>query len=97
MTHRTFRAAAIVLALSSPAHAQPPACAPLPIVLDGLAKEYGEVPVNRGIDDRGVVAMLTLARDGSWSVVATDPRSGTACVVMTGRGWSAVPLPGKES
>ena len=51
-----------------------------------------------GGDERGVLALLTLSPDGSYTVLVVNPQNRIACVVSTGSGWEAVEhLPGRGS
>lgn len=91
-----FAAAALALS-ATPTLAQGP-CAPLPQALAALQKEAAEVPVARGLDQRGISVVLTLAPDGSFSVLAVRP-DGVACLAFTGAGWEqkTPKPPGKDA
>ncbi len=96
MKRALFAAAALALS-ATPTLAQGP-CAPVAAVLSLLEKNAGEVPAANGRDERGYIAVLTLAPGGSYSVLAVRP-DGIACLLSTGAGWSATAPkpPGKES
>lgn len=87
-----------IVAVPALAQQQQPPCAPLETVLRALEAGPHEVPAFRGVDERGVLALLTLSPDGSYTVLVVNPQNRIACVVSTGSGWEAVEhLPGRGS
>ena len=83
--------------VSHKADAATEACAERPRVLQGLLKNYGEVPIARGIavpaGPRGrharMVEILASPETSSWTLIITET-NGVACVVITGEGWQSL-------
>ncbi|MGP1395408.1 MAG: hypothetical protein ACTS3R_07840 [Inquilinaceae bacterium] len=76
--------------------ARTPVCAPHAAVTAELAARFGERPVGRGLEARGIVMELFVAADrggtATWTLVAVRP-DGTACLVAAGEAWADVALP----
>jgi glycerate kinase len=67
------------------AHAQQ-MCAFIKSMFDGLHADYHESVVWMGNGKHGVQVYMTQATDGkTWSVLYTDPASGTACMLASGK------------
>jgi len=99
-------AAPLALAQLAEPNAQPPnlqqpnpelsaiPCGPRDSVLEAL-EQIGEVPVGIGVagGDGKAVIELTVAPDGSWSVLVSDT-DGKTCLVLAGQEWDfAKPQP----
>ena len=86
-------AAALVLAVASPAAAQQAACAPHTDVVALLSQQHGEVMIGVGLDQRGVLTELFTSPGGAtWSIIVTKP-GGLACMVSAGTGWQEMAAP----
>lgn len=85
MRHAIAIAAALA-ALPPAASAQSRICAPRDALVAHLAEEYGERRIGAGLVRDTRIVELFVSEDGSWSILATDPR-GTACLVGNGGGW----------
>jgi hypothetical protein len=83
---------ALVFALGvSPAMAVQ--CGPHDAILKWLSDKYHEVPIGVGMmADEATGAELTVAPDGSWTLVMTD-KIGQACLLTGGINWNAQPPP----
>lgn len=100
VTHTVIGAALVAVffvgVAGSNARAQTPRCAPYVAVTAELANRFGERPVGRGLEARGVVMELFVATDrggpATWTLVAVRP-DGTACLVAAGEAWANVALP----
>ena len=51
-----------------------------------LEGEHAEVPVAVGLSDDGKVVEIAASRDGSWTVIVTDPNK-VSCIVASGVAW----------
>lgn len=68
---------------------QPP-CAPRAAVAAHLEKEFGEVPIARGLNDSGTLIEVFASEGGAtYTVVITAP-NGVSCLAATGEGWEFV-------
>ena len=85
MRHAIALTAAIV-ALPWTAGAQSRICAPREALVAHLAEAFGERRVGAGLVRDTRMVELFVSEDGSWTIVATDPR-GTACLVGNGTNW----------
>lgn len=76
-------AAALALGLSAGAgHAQE--CGPTDVARHTLADRFGEQPVARGLDSRGVIMELWVSVEtGTWTVLIIGP-DGEACLAGYG-------------
>ncbi len=65
-------------------------CAPHKEALAIMEKNYGEVPVARGLVSNGNVAELLVSEGGeTWTIVATFP-NGTTCIAASGKHWESL-------
>lgn len=72
-------------------------CLDLDLILQRLARHFGEMPVFAGAGDMGAT-IVTAAPDGTTFTVLSVQADGTACMIGKGDGWSlARPAPaGKD-
>jgi hypothetical protein len=77
-----IRAALAALFLSSPAIAEP-ACGPFQDMMAILAREYGEAPRFVGLDNRGMLTVLLIGPEATWTALHVDP-TGKSCIVGAG-------------
>lgn len=78
--------AAGLVALSGPAMAQQPMCAPRAKVLEALATQYSETPRAFGLNDAGSMVELAVSESGSFTLLVTRP-DGITCIITGGEGW----------
>ena len=77
------------------------ACGPRDRTLDGLAREHGERPAARMLNERGRILEFMASPEGSWSMLVTCPgmQQGTVCWGGSGIGFELIApppaLPGK--
>lgn len=65
-------------------------CAPRPMVLAGLADQYGEVRKSIGTGSDGVVIeTFASAETGTWTITRTTP-DGFTCLVASGYAFEAL-------
>ena len=78
-------AAGAALVLTVSVNAEPnPSCARRPAVVDGLKRNFAEVPIAVGLQSDGsVMEIFASAKTGSWTIVVTRP-NGTSCAVADG-------------
>lgn len=65
-------------------------------VLAQLEKKHGESVTSWGITNRGLLAEILSAEDGSWTMIVSRPIAGggiMACVVNHGQAWRLVTPP----
>jgi hypothetical protein len=55
-----------------------------------LGRSYGEFPLAIGTTFNGQLAELLVSKAGTWTFIVTD-RNGRACMVASGKNWTAVP------
>lgn len=80
----------LLLVTARPAAAQM-VCGERDLVVERLAKKYGEVPVAVAITDKGgLVEVLTSDGGDTWTIIVTTPDS-TSCLVAAGEGWRPSP------
>jgi hypothetical protein len=75
------------------------ACVPFKELIKSLRENSREVPVSEAIGADGRLwVTFAEAQGATWTLAAVDPR-GTACLMMIGKGFSAVApdLPGQPS
>ena len=83
-----FFIAALIL-LASPAAGQEP-CNSRDVIIESLAKDYGEEVIWAGVNDaEGMVEVLGAPDGGTWSIILTRP-DGWACLKASGEGWRPV-------
>lgn len=75
---------AAMAALSTHARAQT-ICGPLPDLLAALARRYDERTVFEGKTGNGGKLILTLAPDGTWTVLSVSPGGEPACALGGGK------------
>jgi len=78
------------------AHGQDIVCGPRDDVLSALLNRYGEVPVARGLDVRGIVIEVTASRDGNWTLIFSGP-TGVSCIMNSGDAFHLLPATRKGS
>lgn len=84
-------AALALCALTAPAFAQDPNCAPVADALAGLAQTYGEAP--RATAMMGAhVLVITASPSGGWTALEVKP-TGEACIVASRENFEVVALP----
>jgi hypothetical protein len=72
------------------AFAQPaPGCVERAIVVQRMAETYGEVLVNQGINQRGLVEVFASPKTGTWTIIITKP-DGVSCFLTAGELWEDV-------
>jgi len=75
-----------------PALAQDVPCGNRDAILAALERTWDEVPLVRGVTSSGGLYELTVAPEGSWTVLVT--LNGVTCILMTGEGMEpAMPQP----
>lgn len=80
-------AAFLCLPLTAQAQQQ---CGPREVIKDGLANQYGEVPIARGLGEAGMMMELYASEDGkTWTLLIVHP-NGMACFAATGESWQSV-------
>ena len=89
MTRTIFTALAVFLFLNGAANAQT-MCAPWEKLAANLKAEYAEKPISNGIVNNGSLIQVFASKNGSWSLVMTDPR-GISCLIATGESWENMP------
>ncbi|NIA67767.1 hypothetical protein HBA54_04115 [Pelagibius litoralis] len=77
--------------LPGQAYGQGPQCAPRDAILQSLAKNYKEAPVNMGVVSTGALLEVLVSLSGSWTIIVTMP-GGATCLVSSGEGWRTVPV-----
>lgn len=83
--------AAICAAMIAPsAIAQMNNCAPRPVVLDRLTRDFGEARRSIGVSANGsVLEMFAADETGTWTITVTTP-TGMTCVVASGEAFEAL-------
>jgi hypothetical protein len=88
-----------MLALASPAVAQPPASGPTVTpachshteLAEMLDQKFAERPNALGLQANGHLVEVFVANDGtSWTIVVTSP-DGRSCIVAVGEHWELLP------
>ena len=75
-----------LLVNSSSAVAQGAMCGEHNKILRQLEEKYNEVVKHAAITGRGALVELTVAPNGSWSMLVTIP-DGPTCLVLSGDSW----------
>lgn len=73
-------------------------CEKTSIVVDGLKKEYGEIPVVLGKSDdiaNSVMSLWTNPKTDSWTIVAT--KDEVSCIVGSGQNLKIIPYNKKNN
>lgn len=68
-----------------------PPCAPREMVLETLAKRFGEHPVAVALTSRGDLILVTASADGTTWSIALEAPGGLSCLVITGGDWRLLP------
>lgn len=90
-------AAALTLSVSVNAADAAPSCARRPAVVDGLKRNFAEVPVAVGLQSDGsMMEVFASPKTGSWTIVVTRP-NGTSCAVADGENIEVRPVSALES
>lgn len=92
MTHKLFALSLgfVALIFVTQAVYAAPQCGPRAMVLDQLAKRYGETRRSVGIAANNTVMEVFASADSqSWTITATSP-DGNTCLVASGEGFEAV-------
>ena len=73
----------------TPAEAQA-RCAPRPVVIERLARGYGETRRSVGLAaNNALVEVFASDQSGSWTIISTAP-GGLTCLVASGQSFEAV-------
>ena len=94
--------AALAFLLTGPAIAQSgPKCAPREMVVDRLAKKFGETRQSIGLGaNNAVVEVFASDTSGSWTITVTSA-SGMTCLVASGQAYEtmaeALPAEGNDA
>lgn len=83
------------LLAAAPVQAQGTQCAPRPEIVKGLADGYGEVPVQIGLGNAGLVVEVFASEQGTWTITVTSPQ-GMTCLIASGEAWQAAPVQGRD-
>ena len=83
-------AAFLLAGALAPAVAQRPVCAPRAVLVEMLAKRYGERLRIVARENRGFVVELHSGPSGSWTLVISHP-NGKSCAVAAGRQHKILP------
>lgn len=68
------------------------ACAPRDVVVDSLARDFGEHPTFAGVQNDGKsVLEFFVSEEGTWTVVETYA-DGRACSRASGASWVQLPI-----
>ena len=98
---RVILAAALAGALlTTPALAQGPICGPHDVILQGLADQYQEQVIARGLTNSGGLVEIAATADGATWTMLYSQAGGQTCFISTGNSWQAVtpgPLPGRSA
>ena len=68
---------------------QVPPCGPRAIVIEQLARDFGEVVVSRGLASNGTMLELLVSPQGTWTMLISLP-NGHSCFGAAGEMWEAV-------
>jgi len=79
--------AVIFLTQQAQAQNQPQNCAPRAVVLDHLAKNFGESRRAVGLNANNSVMELFASENGSWTIAITMP-NGVTCLAAAGEGFT---------
>lgn len=83
-------AAALILAITTDAHAQGRNCGPRDAVVTRLAEGYGETRQSIGLGSNNAVVEVFASSDtGSWTITVTQA-NGVTCLVASGQGFERV-------
>jgi len=88
----TLAGAALLASMSVAAHAEnnrTVLCGERQQILDSLETRYDESPAAMGLAGNGSVVELLTSRDGTWTILVTQP-SGMACLAAAGQHWESV-------
>lgn len=72
---------------AQPAHAVDAVCLDRDMVTARLADRHAERPRAAGLATNGEVLEIFASKDGSWTLVLTDP-AGISCVIASGDAWT---------
>ncbi len=70
------------------------ACGPRGVMVEKLARVYGEVSQGGGLTNGRLIVLVELyvnKETGTWTLVQTYP-SGIACIMVAGNNWRSNPL-----
>lgn len=81
-------ALALIVLAATPAAAT--VCLQTSVMVDGLRDRYGETPAFVATDDKGIVLVIFLSDQGSYTVVL-QPSPEVSCSIGAGYGWQPAP------
>ncbi len=91
--------AAVSAGIASPTLAQGASCADRNLIVERLAKKYGETRQSAGLNqNNGMVEVFASDDTGTWTILVTMP-NGMSCLMAAGKAWqgetASVEVPGE--